>query len=53
MRAITILIVLGSLWAVDRFAFQGRYNDAIWHGAKYQGQHFSYEVKRWLDKIRF
>jgi len=53
MRGFVILIAIGALWAVDRFAFESRYSDAIWREAKYQGQLFNYEVEHWLDKAKF
>jgi len=48
MRGLVILIAAFTLWAVDRFVFESRYSDAIWHKAQYNGQLFNYEVKRWL-----
>jgi hypothetical protein len=50
MRSFLILIVLiGMLWAIDVFAFGGRYNTAVWQGANYQGQKVRYEIRDWLQ----
>jgi hypothetical protein len=51
MRWLMVLMAIGALWGVDRLAFDGRYNDAFWREAKYQGELFNHEIGRWLDKL--
>ena len=40
MRAFLAMIIV--VWAVDTFAFQGRFTQAAWQEAKYQGHKFNY-----------
>jgi len=51
MRGLVILaIVVGVLWALDRYAFHERYSQAAWQEANYQGQKFRNEVQYYLKK---
>ena len=53
MRAFGVLTVfLGSLWALDTVAFDGRYTRAAWQEAKFKGDAFSYEIKYMIRKAR-
>jgi len=52
MRSFLILIVLiGSLWAIDTFAFGGRYGTAVWQEAYYQGRTVRYGIQNWLKGL--
>ena len=52
MRSFLILIiVIGSLWAIDTFAFGGRYRMAVWQEAYYQGQTVRNGIRNWLDGL--
>ena len=52
MRSFLILIVLiGTLWAIDVFAFGGRYSKAVWQEANYQGETVRYGIRDWLNKL--
>jgi hypothetical protein len=52
MRSFLILIVLvGTLWAIDVFAFGGRYRTAVWQEGNYQGQTVRYVIRDWLKKL--
>ena len=51
MRIIVVLAVsVGAFWAIDSFAFAGRYRATAWQEAKYQGQVFNYRVQSWLNR---
>jgi hypothetical protein len=47
---VILLVVVGAVWAGDRFANHGRYGDAFWREAKYRGQAASDDIKHWLNK---
>ena len=50
-RGLLILTVLiGAIWAIDAFAFDGRYRQAAWREANYQAQKLDHEVRYWLNK---
>jgi hypothetical protein len=52
MRTFVALIMLCVLFlAVDAVLLNGRYRDALWHDAKYQGEAFSRMVHAQLRKI--
>jgi hypothetical protein len=52
MRSFFVLILaIGALWAIDVFAFHGRYSQFIWQQAKFQGRQFEYQVNRTLDRF--
>jgi hypothetical protein len=54
MRSFFILILaIGAFWAIDVYAFHGRYSQAIWQEAQSQGQQFNYAVQRFLRKLSF
>ena len=42
-------VVIGALWFLDVYAFNGRYSEAIWQDASAQGQRFSDQIQRWLN----
>ncbi len=45
MRLVLILmIVIGGLWAIDTFAYGGRYGRLLWSEAAHHGQLFRDEV---------
>ena len=50
---VALVAVISALWAIDVLAFNGRYSQAFWLQAYYQGQQFNYAVKRWLDHASF
>jgi len=52
MRGFVILLVVAgaAFWAGDRFTNHGRYSDALWREAKYQGQAASDDIKHWLNQ---
>ncbi len=41
---LTSVIVIGGLWAVDMFAYKGRYGRLLWSEATYRGQILQNEV---------
>jgi nitrate reductase NapE component len=45
-------ILLGALWAVDSFAFDGRYGRAVWAAAKVQGSKIRSEVNDFLKRAK-
>jgi hypothetical protein len=47
---VALVIVAGVLWALDLYAFQGRYSRAAWQEANYQGQKLSDQVQYHLKK---
>jgi hypothetical protein len=47
---VALAIVVGVLWALDLYAFQGRYSQAAWQAANYQGQKLSDQVQYHLRK---
>lgn len=52
MRTILFLIVaLCIALIVDAFAFDGRYRDAVWQGAQYQGQKLRTQIDFVLRKF--
>jgi hypothetical protein len=54
MRNVLLFITLvGTLLAVDTFAFDGRYRRAFWLEAAYQGQKFRYDVDDLLRNLNF
>ena len=54
MRGFLILLAaIGCPWAVDVFAFDGRYSEAVLQEANFQSQRLYYEVERWLKKANF
>jgi hypothetical protein len=51
MRGFIILaIVVCILWALDAYAFNGRYSQAVWKDASDQGQIFSDGIQNWLKQ---
>jgi len=51
MRGLLILIVAVGGLAIDAVAFGGRYSDAAWQAAKYQGQQMNDEIRRWMSYV--
>jgi hypothetical protein len=52
MRILLFLVlVLGVLWALDSFGFNGRYSEAIRLDASDQAQSFNYQAHRWVQKL--
>jgi hypothetical protein len=43
-RILSVAALIGVLWALDAFAFQGRYTAALWVGANHQAQIFDNSV---------
>ncbi len=41
---LTLMVLIGGLWAVDTFAYGARYGRLLWSEATYRGQIFRYEV---------
>ena len=52
MRAFLVSfgILIAAAWAFDAATLQGRYTDAVWQGAKYQGQQFGHAFASVLKK---
>lgn len=50
-RFLFLAIVIGALWAVDAYAFQGRYGRAVWDYANHQAQIFNNGVQSFVSKI--
>jgi len=52
MRGLIMLAVIafGVIWAFDAYEYDGRYSHAAWQQANAEGQNFSQEVKRWVDR---
>jgi len=54
MRGFAIIaVVIGALWALDGYVFDGGHSQAVWEQANYLGQKFSYEVQRLLNRAHF
>jgi len=52
MRNLLFLIfLLGLLWAVDTFSFDGRYSSAIWTKANDLARSFSYDAERFVQRL--
>ncbi len=52
MRTVlSVVILLGTLWAIDAFAYGGQYGTALWYQAKHQGEVFQYEIAYWLRRL--
>jgi hypothetical protein len=51
MRGLAILVLIGALFAVAIFAFEGRYSHAIGREAKRVAQLLPYEVSGYLKMI--
>jgi hypothetical protein len=50
MRTFIILAMLvGVLWAIDAYEYNGRYSHDLWRRAAAEGQYFSYEVQRRIN----
>ena len=47
---VTLIVLIGVLWAVDAFGFKGRYSQALWQEANYRGQKLNYEIRYWLNR---
>jgi len=47
-RLLLLAVLLGGLWAVDAYAFDGRYFGAAWSGAKHEGRVFVTAMNSWL-----
>ena len=47
MRAflVSTVVILGTLWAIDTLAFEGRYTQAVWQEAKFQGQQLNSQIR--------
>jgi hypothetical protein len=43
--------VLGILWAVDTFSFDGRYSSAIWVQANDLARSFNYDAQRFVQRL--
>jgi len=50
-KLLFLLLVLGILWALDLFGFNGRYSSAIWLDANDQAHAFNYQAQRWVQKL--
>jgi len=50
-KLLFLVLVLGILWALDMFGFNGRYSSAIWLDANDQAQSFNYQAHRWVQKL--
>ena len=48
---LSLLVLIGALWAIDTFAYGGRYGRAVWSEANYRGQMFRDEVAYRLRSI--
>jgi hypothetical protein len=54
VRGFLILVFLiGAVWAIDTFAFNGHYGRVAWMEAKYHGEKANNEVRNWLKKNGF
>ena len=52
MRIIlSLLVLIGALWAADTLAYGGRYGRAVWTEANYRGQMFRDQVAYWLRSL--
>jgi hypothetical protein len=50
---VRLAIVVCALWAIDAYAFDGLYRQALWREAQYQGQMVYYDLRRFLRKVSF
>jgi hypothetical protein len=52
MRGYVILTIsiIGALWALDAYKFDGRYSQDLLQQANDQGRNFSDGVQHWLNK---
>ena len=51
-RFLFLAVVIGALWALDTYAFQGRYSRALWEEANHQVQMFNNGVQSFVNKVR-
>ena len=53
MRAFFVptVVIIGTLWAIDALAFDGRYTKAAWQEAKFQGQQLNSQIQYSLRKV--
>lgn len=51
MRTFVFLaLLIGTAWAADQFAFDGRYGRTAWLEAQHQGQQLKQDVDYWLRR---
>ncbi len=50
-RLLLLVALIGVLWALDAYAFQGRYSADLWKGANHQAQIFSSGVQSFVGKV--
>jgi hypothetical protein len=46
-----LFFVLGILWAVDTFRFDGRYSSVIWVQANDLARSFNYDAQRFVQRL--
>jgi hypothetical protein len=48
MRFLVFLaLIIGTLWAGDRYFYNGRYVNELWFNVNQQAQDVTYEIRRW------
>jgi nitrate reductase NapE component len=48
---LTLVFLIGAVWAIDNFAYKGHYGRVVWMEAKFHGEKASNEVRHWLKKV--
>jgi hypothetical protein len=51
-RLLSLAVLVGALWAIDSYAFQGRYQAAALEEINYYSQTLNDGVQRFLSRIR-
>ena len=50
-RFLFFAALIGVLWALGTYAFQGRYSAALWQEANYQARVFNSGVQSFVSKV--
>ena len=51
-RLLSLAVLVGALWAIDLYAFHGRYQAAALEEVDYYAQTFNNGVQRFVSRIR-
>ena len=50
-RFLFLAALIGALWALDTYAFQGHYSAALWQEANHQDRVFNSGVQSFVSKV--
>lgn len=50
-RFLSLAVLVGALWAIDAYAFRGRYSNAVWEEVNQEAHMFNNSVQYFLRKI--